>query len=171
MRKLKLLLPFLLGAALWPAAASAEVKVNFISPERYFDASYYGGYGTRRYERTLKELDKIFQELAARYLAPGDQLTIDVLNVDLAGEYSTWSVYSFDVRFMTEVTWPRIWMRYVLTSASAPPLSGAELVADQNYMSLSKFRSGSAGTMAYEKIMLERWFKARFASPRPTPAD
>lgn len=152
-------------AGLWPAAASAELRLNFVAPEHYWDASLHGGYGARRYERAVKELDKIFQALAARYLRPGDQLTLDVLDVDLAGEYEP-SRYSYEVRLMTDTTWPRMKLRYVLTRPDTAPVSGDELVSDRNYLTFPNFRSGSE-TLSYERIMLERWFKARFAAPKP----
>lgn len=173
MRKSLCLVLLPAGAGLFPSAASAataaDVKVNFIAPERFYDASLYGGYGAHRYERTVKELEKIFQELATRYLGPGEQIAIDVLNVDLAGEYHPYSLYAYDVRMMTEITWPRIRLRYVLTRPNDAPLSGEEVLIDQNYMTFSGFRSGGSRTLSYERVMLDRWFKSRFAA-RPTPA-
>lgn len=166
MRISKLLLPALLGLSLWPSTGFAEVKVNFVAPQRYYDADLYGGYTGRRYERATKEMEKIFQGLAQRYLAPGDQLTIDVLDIDLAGEYDPSSRYSYPVRLMTDTTWPRIKLRYVLTRPDAPPVSGDELVADPNYLTFPNFHSGSQA-FAYERVMLDRWFKARFAAPAP----
>jgi hypothetical protein len=156
----------LTGAVLWPSLASAEVKVNFVTPERYFDASLNGNYGSRRYAAAVKALDAIFQDLAKRYLAPGDQLSIDVLDVDLAGEYNPWTPYSYNVRLMTDSTWPRIKLGYVLTRADGPPVTGVELVSDPNYLTHQDFRART-GALAYEKIMLEAWFKARFVPPKP----
>jgi hypothetical protein len=155
----------LVSAVLWPALAFAEVKVNFIAPERYFDASLNGSYGSRRYGEAIKKLDAIFQDLGARYLAPGDQLTIDVLNVDLAGEYDPWA-FSYNVRLMTDTTWPRIKLRYALTRADGPPVTGEEVVIDQNYLTHPDFQART-GALAYEKIMLQRWFKSRFERPKP----
>ena len=164
MRSSKLLIPLLLAAGLWPFAAAADVKVNFIEPQRYYDASLHGGYNSRNYSPTIKELETFFRGLAARYLGPGDELVIDVLDIDLAGAYESGTNY-FDVRLLSEVTWPRIKMRYMLTRGDAPPITGVETVSDPSYMTFLNFRSGSE-SMSYEKVMLRRWFRMRFEAPK-----
>jgi hypothetical protein len=83
-----------LAIALWPLHASAAVKVNFINPEHYVDAGSYGQDRTRN----LDEIERTFQKLGEHYLSADQVLTIDVLDVDLAGRLEPWHDRGYDIR-------------------------------------------------------------------------
>ena len=148
--------------ALSASAAWAEVKVNFVDPDSYRDANLYQRYGKNAKEPTLREIEQTFWKLGEFYLAPGEKLTIDVLDVDLAGRFEPWNFNYRDVRFMRDITWPSMKLRYTLESPYREGLSGEETVEDRSYLFDFTVRQ-SVATMAYEKVMLERWFRTRFA--------
>jgi len=154
----------MVAAALWAVDASAEVKVNFISPDTYTDANLRQRHGKSASDIALREIETFLGRMGETYLAPGDRLTIDVLDVDLAGRFEPWQFDYRDVRFMREITWPEIKLRYRLERASEPPRSGEETVADRGYLTFS-LTVDSIGIMPYEKAMLQRWFRLRFAAP------
>jgi hypothetical protein len=52
--------------------------------------------------------------LGERYLAAEEKLSIEVLVIDLAGRTEPWHTPNFGVRYMRDVTWPRIKLRYTL---------------------------------------------------------
>ena len=145
------------------ANASAAVKVNFLGPEHYADI----GSHTKDRVRNLQEIEREFQTLGERYLAAGQTLTIDVLDVDLAGRLEPWHVTSNDVRYMREVTWPQMKLRYTLQSADAPSLQGEETLSDRSYLQIPN--TNYSEKLPYEKRMLGRWFRARFVEHRPPP--
>ena len=68
-----------------PPGLAGTVNVSFIHPENFSDASLQSGYGTRAQQGTLDEIGRFFESLGPRYLKSGQVLTLDVLNVDLAG--------------------------------------------------------------------------------------
>ncbi|HWB50594.1 MAG TPA: DUF3016 domain-containing protein [Stellaceae bacterium] len=142
--------------------AAAEVQVTFVAPEHYTDASLYNGYGAAGRAPALRQIEQTLHRLGERYLRPSQRLSVDVLDVDLAGRFEPWRPQAFDVRLMREVTWPRIKLRYTLTEAGRPSRSGEEDVSDEMYLTRAGIRS-SVDVMPYEKAMLERWFRARFA--------
>jgi hypothetical protein len=72
----------LIAALLAPSPSIAGVQVRFINPERYTDA---GSSGARSRDATLAEFRTHLQRLGERFPAPGQNLTIDVLNIDPAG--------------------------------------------------------------------------------------
>src|SRR6185369_10339260 len=77
-----------LMAGLLPALpAPAGVVVQFVEPQRYTDASSHG-YGSD--SSTLQVLEGHFRRLGERCLKPGEQLDIQVLDVDLAGQPEWW---------------------------------------------------------------------------------
>lgn len=61
-----------------PRQSQAGVAVHFIDPARYTDA---GSFGSGSQEAILAEFRSYFQQLGARFLAPGQTLAIDVLNI------------------------------------------------------------------------------------------
>ncbi len=108
-----------------PASSLAGVNVRFISPERYSDAGAGDG--------TLAALRTHLQRLGERFLAPGQTLTVDILDVDLAGHFEPWRRNLSDVRILRDVTPPRVKLRYVLTDRGKRGRSGEDNLTDINY--------------------------------------
>ena len=69
---------------------AGTVNVSFIHPENFADASLQEGYRTRAEQGTLDEIGRFFESLGPRYLKSQQVLTLDVLNVDLAGKIEWW---------------------------------------------------------------------------------
>ena len=143
-------------------AASAAVVVTFVEPDKYIDTGRY------RFEdkKVLAELERHFQQLGTRYLQPGQTLRIDVLEVDLAGDDRWRSGPNQEVRILRGgADWPRIRLRYVLEAGGKPALSGEESIADMNYLQ-RPYTVRANENLAYEKRMLDEWFRAKFAPTR-----
>lgn len=144
-----------------PVPGLAGVQVRFIHPERYVDAESFGA-GSR--EATLAALRALIEKTAARFLAPSQTLTIDVLDVDLAGEYEPWRGSLSDVRIMRAITPPSFRLRYVLTERGRVVRRGEDVLTDVNYqMDLSARASGDR--FRYEQALLADWFRQHFARP------
>jgi hypothetical protein len=147
-----------LAGIFFPSAVNAAVRVNFVAPESYRDSE---SAGTR--EAVLNELRQYLQSLGKVSLKPGENLTIDVLDIDLAGEYEPWRPHLSHARVMRDVTPPMMKLRYRLEQKGRVLLQGTETVSDMNYlMSPSARRSGER--LAYDKEMLRDWFQARFGA-------
>jgi hypothetical protein len=164
---------YLLGACVavlgGASSAAASVEVIFVHPEHYTDASLHGSYRGRADEATLREIRTYLERLGDRYLTPDEHLTVEVLDIDLAGQYEPWRRYADDVRVLREVTWPRIKLRYSLAEHTTIAASAEETVSDLNYLANPAARY-TGEQLPYEKAMLENWFRARFAEHRPPPA-
>jgi len=158
-------LPLLLAvlfASLVPTLASAAVSVKFIAPEHYREREFRSA-STR--DATLNQFRRLFEQLGARYLKPGQSLTIEVLDIDLAGEIEPWHRRLNDVRILRDTTPPRIRMRYVLRRNGRVLARSEETVSDMNYLMRPSARL-SGERLAYEKDMLRDWFRARFTPSR-----
>lgn len=161
MRRAILLLAFPLLAAAPPARAA--VDVTFTEPARYSDARLHGIYRPGADETVLKQLRAHLETLGRRYLRDGQVLKVEVLDIDLAGRYEPWRASAYDVRFLRDITWPRIKLRYVLQGGGAAVAQGEETVADLDYLSRAEVRL-SSDRLGYEKRMLDDWFRTRFAA-------
>src|SRR5262245_38851999 len=113
MRKLLCLTVACLLTARIAHAVAGTVTVSFIQPENYTDASLQGRYETNADQWTLGELGRYLESLGRR-LGPQQVLTLDVLNVDLAGKIEWWRRSAYDLRILRDVYPPRIALHYGL---------------------------------------------------------
>ena len=144
-------------AALMPARA-ASVDVSFVDKERFADA---GARGAER-EGHLATLSAHLKSLGQRLLPPDEALSIEVLDVDLAG--SVRPSRRGDVRIdRGGADWPRITLRFTLSKDGVAQQSGTENIADMDYLRrIGDYKSSES--LSHEKRMLEAWFRDRFAN-------
>lgn len=142
----------------------SPVEVRFDHPEKFRDASLDSqGYERGADAEVMKTLTQHLQKLGERYLKPGQQLTIDIRDIDLAGRYEPWHGNAYDVRFMREITWPVIELDYTLSQPGRPAQQAEERVSDKMYLSRPG-RQTSNDRLYAEKAMLDDWFRQRFGA-------
>lgn len=144
--------------AAFAGTAQAAVTVTFTQPDRYADV------GLHRAEApdVLKELERHLQRLGATHLESGQALSIEVLDIDLAGEERFHPRAGGGLRILRGgADWPSVRLRYSIESAGKAGERREETVSDMNYL-MRPIRQHER--LAYEKRMLEEWFKGRFGS-------
>lgn len=138
--------------ALAAGTVSADVTVNYIEQERFSDLPF------TPWERdsVLKELTGHFAKLGAK-LPPGQNLRIDVQDVDLAGrEYPGRGAR--DLRIVKNgAEWPRIDLHYTIESNGQVVRSGDAQLRDMSFMDRIN-RSTGSDFLRYEKRMIDDWF-------------
>jgi hypothetical protein len=158
-------LPVLLTVATFASFAQAAVIVTFQQPEKYSDTGRFRGDAPE----VLKEIERHLQQLGKRYLPEDRTLRIDVLDVDLAGEERFPRRDASEVRVLKgRADWPRIHLRYALEEGGKVRESREETLDDMNY--LQHPITTRQENLAYEKRMLDTWFRARFAGSFQAPA-
>lgn len=139
------------------AQAAGTVQVNFVKPETFTDVRDQAF----SRERHVESLKRIISEVALPYVADGQTLTVDVLDVDLAGEPKP-GARTHDVRVLRgRADWPRITLRWALESPGQAPQLGQAVVQDMAYLQRLQ-PTPLSGALPYERRMLEEWFKTRF---------
>jgi hypothetical protein len=142
-------------------AAAAAVTVSFNHPENFADLPF----ASWDRKEVLDELTKHFNQLGMT-LPPGQDLKIDVLDIDLAGrEYPSHS--GRDIRVLRgEADWPRMLMHYSLESNGSVIKSGDAQVSDMMYLSrINRYADGSQ--LRYEKQMIDEWWEKNIGPTRP----
>ena len=137
------------------ALAAGQVQVKWIEPEKFSDA----GRGAFDRERTLEALADHLKSLGKK-LPDGQTLSLEVTDVELAGELEMFGRFHHDVRVLRgRADWPRISLRYTLSEGSRTLASGQADLSEPNYFfrSLGHQRTGA---LAYEKRMLDDWVSA-----------
>lgn len=152
----------LLGAMAWGGPAAAEVIVAFVKPERFADAGTYA----RDSGKNLQEIEEHLKRLGDRYLARDQKLTIEVLDIKLAGTDRYNARTLPDLRVLTgRADWPSIKVRYTLQTDQTTDPVREETIQDLSYLD-RRIAADSTQRLLYEKRMLDEWFRDRFASRR-----
>ena len=148
--------------ALFAAPAFAAVGVSFSDPDRFTDIEASNAADR---QQTLDDLALHLTRLGQRYLPPDQSLAIEVLDVDLAGRVR-WTSAARPIRIVNDRgDSPYMRLRYTLTSGGKVLDSGEESVTEPGYLTY-RGNAYSNESLAYEKRMLDRWFRARFAEKR-----
>lgn len=158
--KLRALVLLPLSFAFAGAVHAGKVEVVFVDPVSYTDV------GATRWDeqRNLREIERHLRGLGERFLPPGQTLTVEVLEVDLAGALRP-QLGGTELRVLTgDADFPRMRLRYSL-AGDGQQRSGDERLADLDY-TRGLANRGDSETLFYEKRMLSAWFKARFVNGR-----
>ena len=145
-------------------AQAGTVDVRFVQPEHYTDA----GHGTDA-EATRKALAQHLQSLGLAGLPTQQRLSIDILDIDLAGETRPMLSLSNDVRVLKgRADWPRIHLRYTLSDGAQTLGAGDDSISDMAYLMRSRATDRSEA-LPYERRLLSDWFRSHFGPAAVKP--
>lgn len=141
-------------------ALAAEVTVNYIEPGKFADMPFEPW----ERENVLKDLTEHFQKLGKQL--PADQnLTIEVLDIDLAGRIYP-NMRGQNLRVLRGgADWPRMRLRYRLEAGGQVLASGDAELSDMMYMQRNN-RFSDGDTLRFEKQMIDDWFNKTFLPKR-----
>jgi hypothetical protein len=140
-------------------AAPAAVTVTYDHPENFSDLPFTSW----EQEQALQELTAHFEKLG-KALPAGQDLKIDVLDVDMAGREEPGLRAAHAIRIQKGgADWPHIHLRYSLESDGAVVKAGDEELSDMSYLTrLNRYAKGDP--LRYEKQMLDDWFARTIAA-------
>ena len=153
------------AAALAALPLHAAVTVSYGDPDLFTDA------GDRNSDprKVMLSLERHFKELGDRYLPAQSDLKIEVLDLDRAGR--PYMNLPTEIRIITgKADMPCIELSYALETDHKLVQSGRERVCDPDYLRPLGPRYDEHDSLAYEKRMLEQWFRRHFVKAVPTPA-
>lgn len=161
---LKTTLAAALVALVLPAAhAAGVVQVKFVEPAKFADVR---GLHQRVDDDLLKILETHFQTAAAKHVPEGQTLTIEVLDVDLAGEFRPRFSAGPDVRVVgLGADAPSIKFRYSLSGAGGAASLAEVRLSDLGYQFRSSFYANGEA-LRYEKRMIDDWVRETFAEAK-----
>jgi hypothetical protein len=139
--------------ALGAGAASAGVTVNYVDSDKFTDLPF----APWERKEVLDDMAGFFAELG-KALPPGQDLTVEVIDIDLAGREYPHLRGGQDLRVLKGgADWPRMELRYTLTANGQVLKSGQEKLTDMNYLNrINRLTDGDR--LRYEKRMVEEWF-------------
>jgi hypothetical protein len=143
-------------------AASAAVDVKYIEPEKFTDVPFV------RWQRTqaLEDITAHFNKLGA-LLPAGQDVTIEVLDVDLAGREVPSAAAPQGVRVLQGgADWPSMRLRYTLTQGGKMVKSGVADLSDKSYHDHINLYP-STERLRYEKQMIDDWWQKAIGPTKP----
>jgi hypothetical protein len=143
-------------------AASAGVDVKFIDPDKFTDLPFVSW----KKQQALDDIAEHFKDLA-KTLPSGQDMTIEVLDVDLAGREQPNRFSLDDIRIMHGgADWPRMHLRYTLTDHGQVVKSGEAQLSDKSYADhINMYPSDER--LRYEKQMIDEWWQKTIGPTRP----
>ncbi len=140
-------------------SAFAGANVTFVQPEKFSDVPF----SSSERDRLLNDLHQHFDKLAAT-LPPGQQLNVEVTDIDLAGQVKPNRFRGRDIRVMNGgADWPHMTLSYSVTQDGKVLKSGQDKLSDMAYQQHLN-RYGSDDALRYEKGMIDQWFRERIAA-------
>jgi hypothetical protein len=153
-----------LAAALFASQATlaATAEIEFVRPEKFTDAGTPRQFVDR--DANLTNLKNHLVKQAASMLPAGQKLFIQVTDVDLAGSFEPWQLYSREVRIVKEIYPPKIDLKFRLVGADGSLVKeGERSLRDPGFMSGPSMGYGG-DNLRYEKVMLDEWMEKEFSS-------
>ena len=149
-----------IGFAASAPASAGTAEITWHDPQKYADA----GAGDRERQDNLRILTGYLQSLAAKNLPEGQQLRLEVLDLDLAGTVEPSRRTALEHRVVRGMAdWPSMTVPYELRDAAGAVLrSGEERLKDLNYTHNLRQAGARNTDLYYEKYMLDHWFRERF---------
>lgn len=146
---------------------AAQVEITWEEPKSYADVKPTNESRTRFRERTFKNIEEYFVELAEKL--PEDQtLSITVTDLDLAGQVWPSHFVGFnnatgDVRLIKQIDIPRMAFSYTLSDSSGKVIKSEDVkIKDMGFMdTVGTQRNHDA--LVYEKAMIKDWFDDTFS--------
>lgn len=164
----------LAGCATTPVVSSAPgelprqgpVQVAWNDPATFREISYGRDRLETRRGVWIEQLASYLRIQAERRLAPGEQLDVNFVDVDRAGEYEPWLGPRYDdVRIMRDLYPPRITLDFRRLDASGRVIDeGRRRLTDATYLSRAGIGRDN-DPLIYEKRLLDDWLRREFKAP------
>jgi hypothetical protein len=154
---------YLIALALLAAAgaAAAGVTVTYQEPEKFIDVPQ----SDQDRAQVLNELTRHFEKLAQQ-LPPGQNLTITVTDIDLAGRVEPRRRSMQDIRILRGgADWPAMELSYTLEQDGKVLRAGKEHLSNMDYQHrMGRYHNDDY--LRYEKQMVDDWFRQQFLPSR-----
>ncbi len=132
--------------------ASAGARVTYVATEKMTDVPRFSSDRESMEIHFRETIEKLAEKLPA-----GQQLNVEFLDIDLAGDQFP-RVAVQDVRVLKgRADWPRMHLRYTLEENGQVIKSGEPKLSDPNYLMSSNLYNNEQ--YSHEKQMLEDWFR------------
>ena len=147
-----------------PINAASQVKL--IEGKKFIDYELTNQTRKRSLVTLEKDFNRVFSKLSTKYLKNGQSITIDVTNLDLAGDirFNIGSANQ-NIRVIKEISPIKLYFKYKVVAADGSLVKEGEYKIKE-FLSISSNinRLKNRGNLGHFMPYLEKWFKAEFTA-------
>ena len=144
--------------------AAGPVQVTWEDPAGFTEIRYSGNRHEARKGTWVSDLADYLASESATALAPGQRLTVNLTDIDLAGDFEPWLGRNMqEVRMMRDIYPPKIALSYTLHDANGQVLAqGDRTLSNLGYLQGLNTARKSTDNLRYEKHLIDRWVQQEF---------
>lgn len=137
------------------------ISVTWLNPEKYRDVDTANMNKIKYRQQVMDNLEKYIHKELADYAVKGQTITINVHDLDLAGDVRPIIGQINDIRIVKSIYPPMIDIQYVLSDAKGSVIKENRKKYRDLGFNVSSI-SSSRHSFGYEKAMLKKLFKSEF---------
>jgi len=140
--------------------AEGPVSVSWADPAEFSDLKFSGNRWEAVQGDWVRQLAEYARSSAAKRLAPGEKLEIDIVDITRAGRYEPWLGPQYDhVRMVRDRYPPRMTLSYTLYGADGQVLAqNQRKLADMGFL-MGASPVNDSDPLRYEKRMIDDWVR------------
>jgi hypothetical protein len=144
------------------------VNVRWQDPAKFSEIRYSHNASESRRGNWVETLAKHVRKYATPRLPAGERLDVEILDVELAGDYEPWRGIQFqDTRIIREIYPPRITLSFTRTGANGEVIAqGERKLVDHGFMMGANTSGLGSEQLRFEKTLLERWLARELPKPQ-----
>lgn len=141
-------------------AATPPVKVTFVNPEKFTDATLERRGTAQDRSDVLRDLEKFMVKTATRQLRSGQRLELEIMDVDLAGGFEpTPRLSELQVRIVRDVYPPRMSLNFRLFDAAGAVVSeGKRDLTNPSFLTHAYVNIRSE-PLRFDKQLFQDWIR------------
>lgn len=147
------------AAVVFSASALCGVQVNLVDPEGFADIQDSNSSRKSSIEGFKKEISEFFDSKSKQVLKSGHTLSIDILDVDRAGDLRyNYTATHDDMRILRDTVRVRVKLKYTITDADKNVVkSGEEHLKEFYHIGSIDARKNQRKKLYYEKRLISDW--------------
>jgi hypothetical protein len=147
-----------------PTQAVASVELKLIDGKKFSDYQLTGDSRSKSLERLKKDFTQLFEVVSKEYVSKGEQLEVDVTNVDLPGRiHYFYGPNNDDVRVVESNTPYRLYFKFRVKDAAGKVIKQGEgKIRDFSESHARKLNRRQFGAAESYHLAVKKWFKNQF---------
>ena len=147
-----------LALSLPSISQEAPVQVQYVHAEDFADVGNHRFSDELIRAAYLEQLRGHLVKQAASVLGAGEQLSVSITELDMAGEFESWRPPSRDARIVQDIYPPRIDLTFRLATGDGKVIKeGARKLTDPSFLvGANRYPDDP---LRYEKALLDRWLE------------
>jgi len=146
-------------AVIFSASTFSGVQVNLVEPERYTDIQDTNSSRKSSIEDFEKEMKSFFDSKSKAVLKSGHNLSVDILDVDRAGDLRyNYTATHEDMRILRDTVRVRVKLKYTISDSDKNVIkSGEEHLKEFYQVGSIDARKNQREKLYYEKKLISDW--------------